>query len=59
LATKWLLIFLEYDFKIMYKHGRSHLMENALNWLPNKFEPIGVLDQTCDAHLFTLQPEWL
>jgi len=23
--TKWLLLFLEYDFKIVYKPGRSHL----------------------------------
>jgi hypothetical protein len=34
-------------------------MVYALNRLPNCTEPIGVLDQTCDVHLFTLQPEWL
>jgi hypothetical protein len=34
-------------------------MADALNWLPNHAEPIGVFDQTCDAHLFTLQFEWL
>jgi Uri superfamily endonuclease len=34
-------------------------MANALSKLPNHIEPIGVLDQTCDAHMFTLQPEWL
>jgi hypothetical protein len=34
-------------------------MKNALNRLPNHTKPIGVLDQTCDAHLFTLQPKWL
>jgi hypothetical protein len=44
---------MEYDFKIVYKHGRSHLMADALNILPNHTKPIGVLDQTCDAHLFT------
>jgi hypothetical protein len=33
--TKWLLLSLEYDFKILYKPGRSHLMANALNRLPN------------------------
>jgi hypothetical protein len=52
LAT-WVLLFLEYDFKIVCKHGRSHLMENALNQLPNKFEPFGIPNQTCDV-LFTL-----
>jgi hypothetical protein len=24
MLIKWLLLFLEYDFKIVYKHGRSH-----------------------------------
>jgi hypothetical protein len=34
-------------------------MANVLNRLPNQIEPVGVLDQTCDAHLFTSQPKWL
>ncbi len=55
----WLLLFMEYDFKIIYKLGRSHLMGNALSRLPNQTIFLGVLDQTCDAHLYTLQPEWL
>ncbi len=33
--AKWLLLFLEYDFKIVYKLGRSHLMINAFSRLPN------------------------
>jgi hypothetical protein len=33
--TKWLLLFLEYDFKIVYKPGKSHIMVDALNRLPN------------------------
>jgi hypothetical protein len=33
--TKWFLLFLEYDFKIVYKPSRSHLMANPLSWLPN------------------------
>jgi len=28
--TKWLLLFIEYDFKIVYNLGRSHLMADAL-----------------------------
>jgi hypothetical protein len=31
----WLLLVLEYDFKIMYKPNISHLMANALSRLPN------------------------
>jgi hypothetical protein len=42
-----------------YKLGRSHLMANTLNRLPNQTKLVGVLNQTCDAHLFTFQPEWL
>ncbi len=56
---KWLLLFLAYDFKIVYKPGRSHLMVDALIRLPNQTKPIGIHDQTCDVHMFTLQPEWL
>ncbi len=59
MLAKWLLLFLKYNFKIIYKLGRSHLMANVLNRLSNNFEPIGVLDQTIDAHMFTLQHEWL
>jgi hypothetical protein len=59
MLTIWLLLFMEYDFKIVYKPGRFHLMANVLNRLPNQTEPIGVLDQTYDVHLFTSQPKWL
>jgi hypothetical protein len=33
--TIWLLLFLKYDFKIVYKLGKSHLIANALNRLSN------------------------
>jgi hypothetical protein len=42
--TKWLLLFLEYDVKIVYKPGSSHLMANALNRLFNQAKSVGVLD---------------
>jgi hypothetical protein len=32
----WLLLFLEYDFKIVYKPGRFHLMIDVLSRLPNQ-----------------------
>jgi hypothetical protein len=41
---RWLLLFLEYDFKIVYKPGRSHLMADALSRLPNQAKLVGVLD---------------
>jgi hypothetical protein len=57
--TKWLLLFLEYNFKIIYKPSRSHLMVDSLSRFPNQARPIGVLDQTTNAHMFTLLPKWL
>jgi len=50
----WLLLFLDYDFKI----GKSHLMVDALSRPPNQEKLSSVLNQTIDAHLFTLQQEW-
>jgi hypothetical protein len=54
IIIKWLLLFLEYDFKIVDKLGKSHLMARALNRLPNRVKLVGVPNQTIDPHLFTL-----
>jgi len=43
--VKWLLVFLEYDFQIIYKPSRSHLIAAALSRLPNQVELVGVRDQ--------------
>jgi hypothetical protein len=40
----WLLLFLDYDFIIMYKLGITHVIANALSRLPNITEPTCVLD---------------
>jgi hypothetical protein len=50
--TRWLLLFLEYDFTIMYKPCKSFVVIDALLRLPNITEPIGVIDQTIDASFF-------
>jgi Uri superfamily endonuclease len=61
--ARWFLLFLEYIsrvwFQDFYKHGRSHVMANALSKLSNQIEPVGIPNQTCDVHLFALQPKWL
>jgi hypothetical protein len=57
--VRWVLLFMEYDFKIIYKHGRSHLMVDALSRLPNHTKLVGVPHQTYDACVFTFQPKWL
>jgi hypothetical protein len=40
---KWLLLFLEYDFKIVYKPNRPHLMVDALSRLSSHIELVRVL----------------
>ncbi len=39
---KWLLLFLEYDFTVMHKPSRTHVVGDALSRLLNIIEPIGV-----------------
>jgi hypothetical protein len=51
-VTKWLLLFLEYDFTVVYKPSRTHVVVNTLLRLPNTIEPTGVFDQTTNASLF-------
>ncbi len=50
--TRWLLLFLEYDFTMVYKPGRIHVIADALSKLPNIIKPISVHDKTIDANLF-------
>jgi hypothetical protein len=57
--ARWLFLFLEYNFLITYKLGRSHSIVNALSWMLNFTKQSGVLDQTMNATLFLLQPMWL
>jgi hypothetical protein len=57
--AQWLLLFLEYDFHVVYKPWWSHTITNVLSQFPNAKEPIGVYDQTIDAIMFLLQPKWL
>ncbi len=53
------VIFLEYDFIVVYKPSRFHVVVNALSRLLDTTKPIGVLDQTKVASLFYIEPEWL
>jgi hypothetical protein len=40
----WLLLFLEYEFIVVYKPGKIHVVVDVLSKLPNILEPLGVLD---------------
>jgi hypothetical protein len=55
----WLLLFLEYEFTVIYKLGRIHVVANVLFRLVDSSEPLGVLDQTVDASLFSIELIWM
>jgi hypothetical protein len=55
--AKWLLFFLEYDFTILYKPGRIHVIADALSRLPYSIEPTSVSNQTTYASLFYTRPK--
>jgi hypothetical protein len=57
--TRWLLLFLEYDFMVVYKLSRTHVVVNALSRLPDITKPIGVPNQTTAVSLFYTKLEWL
>jgi hypothetical protein len=56
--TRWLL-FLEYEFTIVYKPSRTHVITDVLSILPNRLEPLGIPDQIMDASLFSVEPIWM
>jgi hypothetical protein len=50
---------MEYEFTIVYKLGRTHVVANVLSRLPNTSEPLGVPNQIVDASLFSIEPIWM
>jgi hypothetical protein len=42
--TRWLVLFLEYEFIVVYKHGITHVVDDVLSKLPDSSKPLGVLD---------------
>jgi hypothetical protein len=50
--TRWLLLFLKYDFIIMYKPCWIHVVVDALSRLLNIIKPMSVLNQTTYASMF-------
>ncbi len=56
---KWLLLFLKYDFIIVYKLCKTHVIANALSILLDITKPTSVHDQTANATLFYTLLEWL
>jgi hypothetical protein len=56
--TRWLLLFLKYDFSIIYKLGKSYFVVDSLSWMLNLTKENGVSDQTMDYTFFLLQLTW-
>jgi hypothetical protein len=52
-------MFLEYDFTVVYKLSRTHVVADALLKLLDITKPTCVLDQTTYASLFYTRLEWL
>jgi hypothetical protein len=42
--ARWLLLFLEYEFTIVNKPIRAHVIVDVLSKLPNTSKPLGVPD---------------
>ncbi len=57
--AKWLLLFLEYEFAVVYKLGKTHVVANVLSRLLDSSEPLGVPNQTIEASLCHVEPIWM
>jgi hypothetical protein len=57
--ARWMLLFLEYEFAIVYKPGKTNVVADVLSKLLNSSEPLGVPKQTIDASLFSIKPIWM
>jgi hypothetical protein len=57
--TRWLLLFLEFEFIVIYKPNRTHVVVDVLSRLPNSLKPLGIPNQTIDASLFSIEPIWM
>ena len=55
----WLLLFLEFDFKVIYKPGKTHGVADALSRNEGAEPATGIPDQTTDAQLLSMQPDWI
>ncbi len=50
--ARQLLLFLQYEFKVVYKLGQTHAVVNALFKLLDSIKPMGIPYRTIDAMLF-------
>jgi hypothetical protein len=57
--SQMVIVILEYEFIVVYKPGKIHVVVDVLFRLLNSSKPLGVLDQTLDASLFSIQLIWM
>jgi hypothetical protein len=57
--TRWLLLFLEYEFTIVHKHGKTHAVVDVLSRLLNNSKPLGVPNHIVNVSLFFIKPTWM
>jgi hypothetical protein len=57
--ARWLLLFLKYEFTIVYKPNKTHVIVDVLSKLLDNSEPLGVVNQIVDASLFSIEPTWM
>jgi hypothetical protein len=47
-----MVVVLEYEFTLVYEHGRTHVVVNVLSILPNSSKALGISNQIMDTSLF-------
>ena len=57
--ARWLLLFLEFEFKVIYKPGKIHGVTDVLSRNEGAEPATGIPDQTTDAQLLSMQPDWI
>jgi hypothetical protein len=56
---KCLLLLLEYEFIVVYKLSRTHLVADVLSKLLDSLKPLKIPNQTMDASLFSVKLLWM
>jgi hypothetical protein len=54
--ARWLSLFLDYEFIVVNKLSKIHVVVDVLSKLPDSSKPLSVPNQTMDASLFSIEP---